>query len=171
MCGHRPCQLIRARILYIFACPHVGFLRTRASREAGVIPSPPMSSCETSTSALTAKMTAASRSLLMASLLSTQLWCPFLTALDDLPWAWVQLDGYIPGTAQEAKNKRNKQFSMSSSATPLMQTSERLPRGVRLPALAAGCIAEGNAGHNVSTGPWSSVTCDGADDGGVNCHL
>ena len=37
---------------------------------------------------------------------------------------------------------------------------------VRLPALAAGCIAEGNAGHNVSTGPWSSVTCDGADDGG-----
>ena len=42
---------------------------------------------------------------------------------------------------------------------------------VRLPALAAGCIAEGNAGHNVSTGPWSSVTCDGADDGGVNCHL
>ena len=42
---------------------------------------------------------------------------------------------------------------------------------VRLPALAAGCIAEGNAGHNVSTGPWSSVTCNGADDGGVNCHL
>ena len=32
---------------------------------------------------------------------------------------------------------------------------------VRLPALAAGCIAEGNARHNVSTGPWSSVTCDG----------
>ena len=42
---------------------------------------------------------------------------------------------------------------------------------VRLPALAAGCIAEGNAGHKVSTGPWSSVTCNGADGGGVNCHL
>ena len=37
---------------------------------------------------------------------------------------------------------------------------------VRLPALAAGCIAEGNAGHNVSTGPWS-----GAADGGINRHL
>ena len=32
---------------------------------------------------------------------------------------------------------------------------------VRLSALAAGCIAESNAGHNVSTGPWSSVTCKG----------